>query len=512
MERDPQRLDLSSFATRRDPIQIGDITYMPPYPESWEWAGATQALYAHLDDLPIAIAEELRASPPNIAQLVIQRFAHDAAEINPHHLPEWFTSLPDPFQRDAACTWVTFHIENPNILPSCPHMGLGGYAGNLEQTTMIGQAFTAYRLMRLSGIRQLAWLTTPIFPKERQAYVIPMRYDHTRLIHVWDVTAIANLLAHAHRLPDEEKRLLILAALTHDARTPAGGDSTKLLDRVFFDEDLNYHTLLDDPEITELLATWNISRDQLIHTVNGKGLLGSLLDIADKTAYVSRDARYFCERFRNDDFDCREADWIKDLMRDHPFDACTAWQYTEIRDGRIVFTDPIRLARFLMLRACLFRAVYWHPGSRFSELILGNTILRYLIASGTIRKEQLLEWTDAELDQAIQRFSHTAYGLKYGEPNHEGFCTEDAMRCRAQELKRDNEVCVTTEILPPRISSGTKFLVTRGARVGSLSELYPDLARPIEVMAETIEPFRLYWVPWDTMPKHLCDAIRALAR
>jgi hypothetical protein len=208
-------------------------------------------------------------------------------------------SMPEPYRIEALRAWGERSIEDPMIVPSFPYTGLGGYVVDVDSETLIGGAFAAFNLSRLSDIRQLAWLTIPVLDEDRkEADYYPMRHEHTRLVHVLDVAALVTALIAKLELSSCEANTLVLAAITHDARTPAGGDTTKLIDRKFFDEDLHYAELLDGEGVPELLERFNVPRQLLVETVHGKGVLGRLLDVADKTAYLSRDASIFHQRVR----------------------------------------------------------------------------------------------------------------------------------------------------------------------------------------------------------------------
>jgi hypothetical protein len=411
--------------------------------------------------------------------------------------------LPSVYRQSAARSWALHALDDPINVPSFPFSGLGGYVVDLDAHGLLGRAFQLFGLARLHGIRQLGWLTTPLL-SEAERTTIPLRFDHTRLTHVFDVAAIANLLATSVGLSSSDAATLVLAAITHDARTPAGGDTTKLLDPDFFDEDLHYAELLDQPGISALLADAAIDRERLVSTVQGEGYLGRLLDIADKTAYVSRDAWWYHRRFGNNMSETEEGTQIHSLLRTHPRDACEAWKSVVRVGNDIAFTDPDALGRFLLLRALLFRALYWHPAARFAEFIVAHVICRHLYETGVVSRSQLLTWTDDELDAHIDPYRLTWFTEMFGTPRCEGFDTAPAAEHRRQVLLEQGERFVLIEHWPRRLKTGTSFFITDGTEsLRPFSVVAPDAAAAIESIAEVQYPHRLYWVPEDTVPPRL---------
>lgn len=492
-------------------VRLGDYLYLPPQPPESVWDAAHTELLGRLDRVPPDVAQSLRGMSASMCRLVIQHNAIHAADAG-LAVPAWMQDVPEPYRIEALRAWAERSIDDPMIVSSFPSTGLGGYVVDLDPNTLIGGAFTAFSLFRLSNIRQLAWLTIPVLDEDRrEADYYPMRHEHTRLVHVLDVAALVTVLAAKLELSSREANTLILAAITHDARTPAGGDTTKLLDRDFFDEDRHYAELLDGEGIPELLERFDVPRELLVETVHGKGILGRLLDVADKTAYLSRDAAIFHQRVRGGYAECVEGYAVHDLLRAHPKDAFSAWKSVRIIGEHVVFEDHEALARMLTIRALLFRALYWHPSSRFTEFIVGHVVLRHLIETGVLRKEDLLVWRDEDLDRQIQAYACFGNPTDFGQPHHEGFDDAAALERRCAELSLQEDIVLMTELLPERVSSGTAFRVPCGLGTAPFKEVYPELARPIDELAKTVQRFRLYWVSKRTASDRLRDALHVFA-
>ncbi|MFA5935567.1 MAG: hypothetical protein WC787_01800 [Patescibacteria group bacterium] len=477
---------------------------MPKEPKTYSFAGAVVALKKRLDQLPPKLARDIRGEIHELPIcMLIESAAGDCFGLSVDTIPSWFRELPSPYRRLASRAWATHIIEDPNIVSSFPFTGFGGYTADLDSEGLMGSAYRNFNLARLGHVRQLGWLTVPVFGNE-QEHVIPMRFEHNRLSHVLDVAALANVFAHGLDLSDADTATLVLAAATHDARTPAGGDTTKMLDPAFFDEDAHYSELLDRFDSTALFERFGINRETLTQTILGKGLLGSLLDIADKIAYVSRDAFWYHQRLGRGFIESEEGDQIHSLLRTYPEDACATWQSLKIVDGQPVFDDPEPLARFLLLRALLFRALYWHPAARFTEFIVSHVICRHLVATGKIRLADLLEMRDEELDRHVMPYRALDFSSGFGTPHHEGFDDEASSERRREELHAQGERFVMIEKWPHRLKTGTHYLVKDGRRKPRpLASFAPDLVEPIEAVAQVVHPHRLYWVQEETIPQRL---------
>ena len=497
-------VDLRTFHQNKTAVRLGDIIYLPETPERFAYTGQLDVLHQRREQLPPELAKRLDGcTSASLAQLIICDEVRQSAWGTA--IPAWVSVLPDPFRCEAERECAIHATENPNIVLGFPFSGLGGYVIDLD-STLLGGAYCHFNLQRLAHIRQLAWLTTPVLLQDRPG-VIPSRFEHNRLNHCWDVAAVANLLGHGLGLSESEIATLTLAAATHDARTPAGGDTTKILDRAFFDEDANYPELLTTFDAETFLRQCNVDRGTLTQTILGKETLGMLLDIADKTSYVARDAFWFHQRMDTEITDCEEGEAIHHLLRRHP-DICNIWHDVTLAKGMPTFTDVEALSRMLMLRVLLFRALYYHPASRFTEFIVAHVVLRHLVDRGALTFRDLLMWRDDELDKRVEVFGHLVYGAHFGEPEFRGFDDEPSARRFEQQLRDDGEICVMLETMPKRISSGTRYRVRTRDGIVSLAEAHPDLAAPIDALAHVVTPYRVYWVPQDTLP----DAIRSILR
>ncbi|TSC73975.1 MAG: Uncharacterized protein G01um101433_1120, partial [Parcubacteria group bacterium Gr01-1014_33] len=292
--------------------------------------------------------------------------------------PDWIEEISDDAKRhlrhNAAVQGILPSFEPLAIVPSLPHTGISYI---VREEGLLEKLIRAFGIWRLANIRQLGFLQDPIVTSSG-ARGYSLDFPHTRYCHVLDVTAIMTLMLHNNFLDPVLIHTGMMAAITHDTETPAGGDSIKFIDPEAFDEDKNYPQLLKKVDWSAIQKEYQIPEDLLIDTIQNQGALGTMLDLADKMAYVARDATSYLSRtqpfgtiaypegYRN----------IAQLLNQFPF-ICGVWETAKIIRDETVITDAKKLIAFLKLRALLFRELYHHPGARFKEFLLGTTVLEY---------------------------------------------------------------------------------------------------------------------------------------
>lgn len=384
------------------------------------------------------------------------------------------------------------------IVLSIPRTGLG-YVVNRDGLTEA--VVRSFNLFRLQGIRQLALLHDPVV-KEESFSGAGTTFEHSRYQHTLDVAAIAHLIGANNNLSRHFLQHLRVAALGHDALTPAGGDTTKLVDPSAFDEDSHFVELLAGADWENLRRRYRLSQQLLVETVRGQGRLGAILDLADKIAYVARDADFFVGRYGPTGHPVVDATGyrlIKKLVEVQPF-VCGIWDSIRLADGRVFAEDAERFGKFLLLRALLFRMLYYHPGARFLETLVSRVVVERLYRTGRLAREDLLRMTDGELDaligEAVGEHYFTSFigGYSY-DPRVLAFDTrEDALE-REQELIREGAVFTMIEEFGRGTRPATHVLVRQGADILPFAEARPSEARNIENIIRPRHPVRLYYFP-----------------
>ena len=417
--------------------------------------------------------------------------------------PEWMSLLPKDVRRQLKRDYaIQGGVEPLGIVPAFPYMGFGYIVRDFEDDgyTMASEAAQVFKLHRLHEVKQLSYLKDPVgFQDDRATFTLP--FPHTRYLHSLDVLAVSTLIANNCSLTPQEKTILQLAGEVHDALTPAGGDATKLIDRELFDEDLHFPKLLQGPEWEEFQVKWKVDGELLTRTVRGEGVLGSLLNIADKTSYISRDASAFlgmsgrllgAEKYAGAGYYT-----IADITEKNPH-VTALWEVTKVINGKVVITDPDRLGTLLILRSFLFKELYYNPYSRFFEYLLGKGATKILYESGKITYEELMTHGDQWLENKVDEFFNVQHVLTRFH-NLENARIEEVhdirSACRrAAEFDNDLSVTVIIDDFEHVSNSASRgWLVKDKGEVKLFSKARPNLAERIDRIMKFPPIKRLYF-------------------
>jgi hypothetical protein len=310
--------------------------------------------------------------------------------------PDWLEFLPLELRRYLEYRWLTEEADAYRNSGTIPHAGFGF---TVFENGLVEDADNALELGRLSGIRQLASLHGPIVTEESWREY-PMDFTHTRYSHSLDVCAMATLIGQRCGLSEHDFVTLRVAAQSHDALTPAGGDSLKAIDPGAFDEDAHYPEIFLRPGWPKLRGKYGLQQDELAKIILGNGLLGRILDASDKLAYTGYDTAQFLSQnppngFAADNF-TTTYDRIVELLKANPY-PCSVWECAEQKNGELVFTDAERFADFLRLRALMFKILYSNAAARFMEAGLVAEVAGILYQNKILTREKLLSMWDFQL-------------------------------------------------------------------------------------------------------------------
>lgn len=406
-------------------------------------------------------------------------------------------------------------LDNDNaqvfeILAECtlnvPHFPFGGFGYSIAEEGMVETVARIFGLLRLQYVGQLGFLQDPIFGWSR-GVVQPARFTHTRFLHSLDVYALVTLIARNNwkKLGAEQVRALQVAALTHDVLTPAGGDTIKHIDPRLLNEDSHYREVLSQEEVAGWCILNHIDQPLLVDTVAGKGLLGSLLDLADKIAYVGRDtSQYLTYPHQQGEAVDPQQPWppeyraIQRIISDVP-DICTLWDAVSIKDGQVFVEDVDRLVQFLTLRARMFQGLYLNVYARYGEERVMETLVNHLYTTGRLSRNDLLAMTDFELIQAVEDFfgilnPNISVDFKEMGPHFEFFPDLESARKRERELLESGVVFVKAEDVKESANPATDILVQEDGNILPLCEARPKAAERIERIIGTPNPVRVSYL------------------
>ncbi|MBP9728297.1 MAG: hypothetical protein KBD27_02880 [Candidatus Moranbacteria bacterium] len=323
-------------------------------------------------------------------------------------------------------------------------------------------------------------------------------------MHSLVVMATVSLIGRQVGLSEYEIRHLQVAALTHDVLTPAGGDSVKPIDFAAFDEDVHYEEVFrNNQEWDAVREKYELDESLLASIVNGQGVLGQLLDIADKTSYVAHDLDAYLMMA-----DPRKYSKIVppqglldiwDLRKATGPEACKLWDKVRIIDGKVVITDPKKLAGFLKLRALMFRHLYQNPRARYREQMLAILVLEPFYHDGTVTREQLLKMGDYELEQLLGQLTglrdfRTELSYTLHAPDIESFSSREDALIRMQVIAQARpKTLFMLEVFPQPSKKAVRYLVLDGKKgVRPFAEAFPKLATDILDSGVDNEPAKLY--------------------
>ena len=133
------------------------------------------------------------------------------------------------------------------------------------------------------------------------------------------------------------------------------------------------------PEIIkEIKSTFNVSMEELQSRIKNEGLIGKILDIADRLAYTARDVSSVHKSmvFGKQQDTMREKT-IEEITKKDPYLFDIIMEIS-VKDNQIIFENPERLKNILFLRANMHNLIYLNPYLWTREEYFG-LILQYLV-------------------------------------------------------------------------------------------------------------------------------------
>ncbi len=497
----PTRMTAHSLQERTQCLRVGDTVFLPRIEltdaEQFTCANWLRESVPAQQLFPHAFRAGVQQMSPFMLFEALQLAFLDHLETT-RALPLWFLDLPEPLRRKLSIAQA--HLgeqeDHHSIVLNFPFTGVSYI---VLENGLVEQTLRTFGLYRLQDIRQLGYMHDPIGSADGPVSSLGTVFGHKRFNHVLDVSVLCHLMAMNNRLSPLLEHHLRVAALTHDALTPAGGDTTKMIDPDGFDEDLHYPELLANTNWKELRSTYRLHPRILASIVQGQGILGTLLDLADKFSYVARDTWHYTQRYGEDGPFLHDPEHIsiREIVRQDPF-ICGLWDSVHVdwKHNRVVIHDVDRLGRFLRLRVLLFKQLYYHKASRYLEFLIVGVMLRFLYQNQTLTREILLQITDTDLDMKVGEaigMHHALWSPRLiGEPHCEAFeHFEDASRRECELIAAGQSFCIIEDVRG-KIKPSTMYLVRTDKGVMPFSEARPDETRELEKLAQLQEPFRLY--------------------
>ncbi len=417
--------------------------------------------------------------------------------------PVWMQELPLCFQRAVRADVIAFkeYRDGRRQFAICLNNRFHGYGGYVVLDEGIINDMWILGMDRLGGIAQLAFLHCPNFDKSKST--AHLRFEHTRLLHSYDVVVIMELLiANNHEVLGAHRNLLIAAAFLHDIFTPAGGDTTKGIDPEAFDEDAMFPKLFKTARWKEFNLKYKLDEVALAELILGKGPFGSVLDLADKSAYIGRDFQVYLRwsmQFGPTKYPELYTK-MNGFAQAYP-DVASLWQYAKYVDGKVVITDHQALYHFLLLRMMMFNNLYYSPRARFLEYVVGQILIKHLYETKKISAEDLLKGNDSWLEEVLVR--ETGFFLplfQWDSTPMQVVETEEEVAAFRKLYPRESGMLVIVDRfnLIPKPATG-RFFVEKDGVVLPFNEAYPELAAHVEAEGEMKVQIACYAVRLEDM-------------
>ncbi len=411
-------------------------------------------------------------------------------------VPEWLWRIPSKARNAMDAKYVI----DTDVYTIIPHTLYAGFGFAIMSDGLAEFVSQKLQLHRLSNIRQLAFLTSPTITNSPMK-VYPLAFTHNRYLHSLEVYAIATLIGYRLGLHAAEMLLLQIAALSHDKLTPAGGDVLKVIDPEAFDEDACYPEIFKQEGWRHVRDGFEVDEGKLAQVILGKGLLGSILDLADKLAYTARDTWEFLQHNKPQGFVGALFPEYKDILhilRANPY-PCALWECVERKDDQLVFTDEQRLVHFIRLRALMFKILYANANARFVETGFVAALAKILYSDGTLTRQALLSMDDWQLFEVMS----TAVGdnalfcpfhiVLNTNARVDKFASNEAAMAYERRIATESPATMTwaEKAPPPPTKCLDTFKVVRGQNVVSFSQANPEQSRSIAGISCDPLP---YWV------------------
>ena len=232
-------------------------------------------------------------------------------------------------------------------------------------------------LQRLRYIKQLGF-----------SYLVYPGANHTRFEHSLGTMFLADVASRRFGLPDNERSLVVAAALLHDiGHGPFSHASEPLMEMFLHRTHDDIEQIVKD-QAGSLLRAAAIDPDELCALVKGKhplsGIIHGDLDV-DRMDYLLRDAYYTGAPYGTVD----AQRLIRHLIR--------------TPEGTVLDENGVNAAESLLIARTLMRpSVYYHHVSRIGETMFQLAVLEHLRDSPETEAHKILSMDDAGCMHTLQ--------------------------------------------------------------------------------------------------------------
>ena len=239
--------------------------------------------------------------------------------------------------------------------------------GNLQLNEFEVKLIDTPQIQRLRRIKQLGF-----------TYLVYPGANHTRFEHSIGTMYLASRLAYGLKLPDEQRQILRVCALLHDAgHGPFSHVSEAVLKESH--EQLTSKLILES-ELSTILSE-KYDTKEIIGLIGGEGSLGQIisgdLDV-DRMDYLLRDSYYTGVAYGVID--------VERLIHNMKLD-----------DNLILKSKGVQAAESMLLaRYFMYPSVYQHHTTRIINSMF-RRCLKQLFKEGLINQEKIYKYDDADI-------------------------------------------------------------------------------------------------------------------
>lgn len=307
-------------------------------------------------------------------------------------------------------------------------------------------------------------------------------HSHNRYVHSLDVACNIELIMRNNGFSEKDITKWIILGLLHDIATPAFGDLTmkafpQLKEEESFSTYMQYY-----PKVVEYIQShFDISLEELQSWVKNEGIIGKILDIADRLAYTARDVSSVSRgTLLSEEQNNIPGKSIGNILEKDPY-IFDIMMEISVKDNQIVFENSARLKNILFLRATMHNLIYLNPYLWTREEYFG-LILQYLVEEWFLSLTQLQTWVykdhvfinECFLTEYIYKNNMIDLnpGLTYDFFDLEICASKEEAIAKIEELKKITDPNVPIHYLKtPAFKPGTHYLVRDNWSVKPLAEV-----------------------------------------
>lgn len=362
-----------------------------------------------------------------------------------------------------------------------------------------GQEIKALR--RLGNIKALSFLSFigPQAPRDN----FYIEHHHTRFDHSLVVALTTEQILRQNGASLDQINIGIVAGLLHDIATPALGDAAKQLDPERLNEEGSWWKTLDTK--AKKFVRGFTDKETLDRIIKNQGVLGEVLDIADRITYVMKDLYNVIGPIKPEELESNPLlATIKDILSFYPEIGNI---YKEVgvdqRKGKVFFNDPNMLYAFLLLRAGLHREFYLHPINQGRDLFVAKLLqpLYFKDGASELNPSLLRQMTDYDLLKKLKgRYfpgipaEPDFHNLTNWIPIFEKLDTEEEAIARAKQLKQNADLAVVGIKKCRGFDPGISYnVVGKNGKIMPFSEFDTNRAKNLQALGESTQGFFVFY-------------------